>query len=352
LANSISTTSHIDKDVVLTECAPKLIYHLKEWSSEKIAKLSPSAKEFLDTCLRKKTEQTSDALKEKILKYFPDRDCTFLSDVNKNSEVEEWRYKILKDSNPKNLRGKKLNGFALANFIEEWANAINSGSTPNINNIWDIIIKKDVDEFYSHALKIFNENVSKINEAMEQEDIVKQLYQFKLESMMLYNQIFNFNQDTFNNSEYMSWYNNSKRNLEVEIAEIESKVFDHNLNKSFILCQKFIQHYYGKIKERLNNNYYNSKNCDEYIKDFEEFMKLYNQKAKGPVKMKIFVDFLSENKPEMIKTFCQVLEAENKIKIEEGMKRLKESTAKKSEAEDRNRQLTELTETNSKRVII
>jgi hypothetical protein len=135
---------------------------------------------------------------------------------------------------------------------------------------WDTVINKDIQEFFEKALKIYSENVSKLKGVMEQEDIVKKLYEFKLEAMMIFNQIFNFNQDTFNNSEYLARYNERKRNLEAEISKCESKVIDRNMSETYELCREILNNSYEIIQEKLKNKVYTSKTCDEYLKDHEK----------------------------------------------------------------------------------
>lgn len=104
---------------------------------------------------------------------------------------------------------------------------------------------------------------------MEQEDIVRRLYDFKLEAMMRFNSIFNFNQDTFNNSQYLAKFNEKKRALESEISKCESKLMDKNLQISSQVCFKLLEESYKELNEKITKNHYNVKRCDEYLKDHE-----------------------------------------------------------------------------------
>jgi len=48
-------------------------------------------------------------------------------------EFEVFRKKIFRDLNTKKIKGKKLNGFAIANFIEEFLDKVNNNQIPEIN---------------------------------------------------------------------------------------------------------------------------------------------------------------------------------------------------------------------------
>ena len=68
---------------------------------------------------------------------------------------------------------------------------------------------------------------------------------------MLFNKIFTLNQDTFNNSEYLSWYNAEKRKLEEEINKLETKQMETNYNISINYCEDILSSSYSKV----NNSY-------------------------------------------------------------------------------------------------
>ena len=55
----------------------------------------------------------------------------FVSDFQ--IDVESLKRKIFRDINGKKIKGKKLNGFTIANFIEEFLDSINKSSKPEIS---------------------------------------------------------------------------------------------------------------------------------------------------------------------------------------------------------------------------
>lgn len=94
-------------------------------------------------------------IKENLLKLFPDRDSAscvspLMNGVNAKNlnsypignlsqefqrDFEVLRKKIYRDVNCKKIRGKKLNGFTIANVIEEFIERVNNGETPEINSM-------------------------------------------------------------------------------------------------------------------------------------------------------------------------------------------------------------------------
>jgi hypothetical protein len=65
--------------------------------------------------------------------------------------------------------------------------------------------------------------------------------------MMLFNKIFTLNQDTFNNSEYLSWYNSDKRRLEEEFNRLETKQLETNFINSITFCDNILTTSYAKV---------------------------------------------------------------------------------------------------------
>ena len=57
----------------------------------------------------------------------------FVEDFQK--DFESLKRKIFRDVNGKKIKGKKLNGFTIANFIEEFIEAINKSSKPDISSM-------------------------------------------------------------------------------------------------------------------------------------------------------------------------------------------------------------------------
>lgn len=173
-----------------------------------------------------------------------------------------------------------------------------------------------------------------------------------MEALSIFNKIINLNQDALGNSQYLAMFNESKRKLETDFSNLESKVLDKNLNESAINCEQILKKEYEVIQQKINKNSYNSKNCDDYLKDHESFLNNYIKLAKGPEKVKKMLEFLSESTPEFIKKFVAILDKENSTKIEEMSEALNEAEKRKVEANSKNKILNENAQNNNDKVIV
>ena len=164
------------------------------------------------------------------------------------------------------------------------------------------------------------------------------------------NDIFKINVDTFNNNEYLSWFNEVKRELEEKIEENEEKKININNETINQFNKKLLNENYQTIKDKVNKKYYNSSNINEYLKDYEDFINEYNKKGLGNNKLKILIDFITENKPDFIQKFMNELENENVEKLKEVNKKLEENNELKKNAEEEFKELNDKTDENSKKI--
>ena len=123
-----------------------------------------------------------------------------------------------------------------------------------------------------------------------------------------------------------------------------------NLEDSNRQNKELLEDTYKDIQNKINENYYNSSNVNEYLQDYENFIYTYNNRSIGKNKLKILIDFLNENKTDFIRKFINVLENENKEKLNEVKKKLEESKKLKENVEEEYKNLNEKTEENSKKI--
>ena len=211
----------------------------------------------------------------------------------------------------------------MANLIVEFVNTINSGAIPNINNSWDSVINKDIKEYYEKALNKFKMNIKRLKELQDQEDIIRQLYSFKIESMLIFDKLYYINQETFCNQEYMNMYEETKNKLEKEIKTIEDKAITQNSDKCCTFCKDLLKSLYKGVKFFLNqidkkffDNFYKNKTVEDYIADFNELFEGYRDKSKGSLKTELLVDFLIEKEKANIEYFIKSMKSEADGKIQ------------------------------------
>lgn len=222
------------------------------------------------------------------MKYFKNRECFTLTrpidsekDLNQldkipfdqlkpNFKLEflSLKNKIFKDTNPKAINGKKMTGTVLANLIEEFVNAINKGSVPNINNAWDSVINKDINECYAKAIENFKKITNTIKEIYEQDFLTKKLLDMRMESIMIYNKFLNLNNETFTNERYFKWYQSSKDKLEDELNRIQNKILNDNIEKTKRYCTDIAKKEYKEITDNLFRNNYKVDNIGQLLNDF------------------------------------------------------------------------------------
>ena len=125
-----------------------------------------------------------------------------------------------------------MTGPILVNLILEFVNTINSGYIPNINNSWDSVINKDIKDYYDKAINKYKINLKRIKDKIEQDELVKNLNDLKLEALMSYNKIYFINHETFCNKEYLDLYEETRNKLENDIESLEKKALSSNSEKT------------------------------------------------------------------------------------------------------------------------
>lgn len=172
----------------------------------------------------------------------------------------EFKYlkdKIYKETQPKRINGKKMNGSALAQFIIEIVTAINSGIIPNINNSWDKVVMDDIVSYKNKSLNLFRENIKKLNDndrikteenrLREKEDLFKYLYDFKLDAEVKYNKLLYINQDILTNQSYADCFIKNKEALQSEIDKIMQRAVLENNEKCDNYCNKVLRENYKEV---------------------------------------------------------------------------------------------------------
>lgn len=250
--------SKTDKEALISELSPKFIWILRDFTLESVHPETGeaiSAKEYLEICLRKKmtgkNASDNNIIRDNLIKYFPDRDCVTLSrpvDDEKDlknltdftfeklkssfkSEFMNLKKKVMKESQPKVIKGKRLNGPAVASLINSFVTAINDGAVPNINNAFESVIEEDIKHYYANALRLYETGLQEYDRATDDVDLIEQLAEKKLDALMHYNKVVAINPDTFSNSTYLSWFNEKKRLLDSKIEEKSSALVEKNTKK-------------------------------------------------------------------------------------------------------------------------
>ena len=345
LSSTIELQQKSNRELIFTESSPKCIFFISN-SNQNMLNTFP--KDYLDTELRKKSNNAQINLaRENLIKFFPDRDCILDSQQQYNILLVN---KIIKEMNPKTIKGKLFDGNSLAFFIQNFCDAVNNMGNPNFDLLFNNLINNDLKIYQQKALNYYSNEMGKMTNVENDDNLIAKIYQSKINAIEIFNEVYNLNIDTFNNPEYKTWYTRSKTELEKKFMELENQKLQENANKSMQLCQQLLTKHYAVINQKISSNQYTGNNTDEYLKDYETFINGYKSEAKGNYKLKCLIGFLEVNKPNYFKSLVSSLEKENQSKIVNANKMLEDSKKRKNQQEAQYRQLNEQTEEKNKRV--
>ena len=139
LSSTIELQQKSNRELIFSESSPKCIFFI---SNSNANMLNTFPKDYLDTELRKKsTNAQINLARENLIKFFPDRDCILDSQPQYNILLVN---KIVKEMNPKTIKGKLFNGNSLAFFIQNFCDMVNSIGNPNFDFLFNNLINDDL----------------------------------------------------------------------------------------------------------------------------------------------------------------------------------------------------------------
>ncbi len=328
LSSSIAFNTSVDKESLITELAPKFIWVIRDFSLEKVHPETGepvSSNDYMDLCLRRKisgkNSKENNIIRENILKYFKFRDCITLprpvetenelrnlknirlDDLKTEFKLEfmNLKNKVYKETIPKRINNKKMNGESLINLLKEFVNAINSGIVPNINNAWDFVIEQDIKSYYDKAINKFKELTRKVHKSTSHSNLLLSLRDIKLKSSIVYDQLMFINPDINTNENYSKLFEENKNKLTTEIKKLEEKLIkDDDLIKKRFDMDLLKNEYKLVWNKLLENSYKSDNNYKDLIYDFFQVLQIYEQKADGCENLKVLTEFINNNSKEIL----------------------------------------------------
>ena len=260
LSNTVATNSLEDKDIIISELAPKFIWVLRDFVLDKIDPETGeeiTSDEYLELCLRNKitnlgnknkSSLENNLIRENIIKYFKERECITLprpvdqeEDLHKLNEIpfsglkSNFRDEFLhlkrivyESSRVKKIGNKKVNGPMLVGLLKSFITSLNSKIIPNINTAIDNLIINDIEKSYDTCMKLWKENYIKIK---EENYNMKDIYDIKYYIMNEYNNVLNENREIKLNQNFGEIFENNKKKLEKEIDNDIQKIKSMNIQK-------------------------------------------------------------------------------------------------------------------------
>jgi hypothetical protein len=267
-------------------------------------------------------------IRDNIIKYFKSRECYTLprpidseEDLKRLKEVPfdnlkpnfklefmGLKEKIYKGTEPKAINGKRITGPVLANLLEEFVNSINKGGVPNINNAWDNVISKDIEDLKIKALRNYKASVKELQEIMDQEDLVRNLLDLKKEAFFTFDKFLVLNRDSLMNKQYSKWYIENKDALEDDIRVIESKLLKENNEKAHKHNYLVLKREYKDITEYMFKTTYSPESIERLIESIKKynnnlifsFFYGYLNSSIGNEKLNMFINYYNENIKEIL----------------------------------------------------
>ena len=349
LTDSIHIEGKIDKDEVISELCPKLIWTLRDFDLEKYKKVKKNNDIYLEECLNDdrftgKNKDEMNMIKESLVKYFKNRECVImpcpvnnekelpllkkmyldeLSDDFQN-EFNVLKKKVYETSQSKLINSKKINGPILVYLLKLFINEINSAENLNINKIFTDFIKYELELKYNTAKNDFKKKLDKLK---KEEDIdIKEIYHLKYEAINEYMTILEKIPEIYNKINYMKEYEIMKEKLENELEKMiktELDVLTTDISYEKLLDEK---------QDTINNGI--KEIIDDYLniligfkmdmtdtilnkKDFEIFIKNDLQKTND------IINCIKKEKGENIENINNKEKEENNINNENDINNIK-----------------------------
>ena len=271
LADTISINDKIDKDEMISELCPKFIWTLRDFDIEKYKKIK-SKDLYLEQCLKERfiTKDEINMINVNLIKYFKKRECIImppplneekdfimlkkknLSELNEDfqDEFNILKNKIYEQSKSKLIYGQKLTGNSLAFLLDAFIKEINNENIPNIDNIFNGLIKNELDSQFYFIKNLFKEKFDKLKKGENLN--IKEIYLIKYDCLNEYMKILEKMPEIYNKENLMKDYQNIEIKLENEINKIIK----------FDLDTLISENSYEKIIEETNDFFNDDKNND------------------------------------------------------------------------------------------
>lgn len=144
------------------------------------------------------------------------------------------------------------------------------------------------DEYANSNLKLQNEKTTILN----QEELLEYLHSSKLDSVLLYNSVYEKNKTLFQNEEHLKFFNFFKQELELEIQETENIILNSQLELSEIYCANLIEEKIQTAMKKIETTTLDS--VHDFIKILQNLFETYNKESRGRKKMSVFSKYMEK----------------------------------------------------------
>ena len=267
---------------MISELCPKFLWILRDFDKEKYKEIK-NKDLYLEQCLKERfiRKDEINMINVSLIKYFKKRECIImpfplnedkdkekekdyailkkmkLTELNEDfqKEFNVLKNKIYETSKSKYINGQKLTGTSLAFILNAFIKEINNENTLNIDNIFNDLIKNELDSKFiliKNSFKEKFENLKK-NENLD----IKQIYMLKYDSLNEYMKILEKIPEIYKKENLMIDYQNIKIKIENEIEKIIK----------FDLDTLISENSYEKINEETDNFFNDDEKENKSSKD-------------------------------------------------------------------------------------
>lgn len=216
-------------------------------------------------------------------------------------QMSRFRKRIIEGIKPKRLNGTLINGIILAELVQSYVEAINTGAVPNIENTWTRICRDECTKRVEEAIKLYDQFL--IN------DIYNRIPLPELEIKAFYKK---YKEEVINYYKRRAIGDVSKdyeKDLICQIKVKASELVKVNNEESRKLCENLLGKEFYSIEKKVRNNEYQQ--FSNFVSDINLFYAYFMEKGPEiPNKEVALLDFLLESVKKAALSFIRNSESE------------------------------------------
>ncbi|KRW99865.1 Guanylate-binding protein, C-terminal [Pseudocohnilembus persalinus] len=235
---------------------------------------------------------------KEIIKLFKDREAFGISD-NQQKDIQVLRQKFVQKQNYKEINGVPVNSRMFQNLCAFATEQINNHTCRlNYEMAWNFLVESECIFGYNTALKNYKNQISnhlKDDVPRKFEELYNILKLVRENSFYEFTSIAGIRQKN-------QYYIKYKVHLQKQLNKIEIEILQKNDDLAGSRNKEVLQNLAHPLKSKLQSeqNGYSINTLDDFFKDFENLLDLYNEESVGTNKAECLIDFLSEFHPYLL----------------------------------------------------
>jgi len=326
LSKNIAVSADESSEHTLSYYTPKFLWALRDFTLELQDSRGQhiSANQYLENALTDqstygKSSDTNKKVRQALLNYFKDRECmTFVRPANDERElrklnsvptnqirpdfmkqVNALRDKILTKATAKQLKGVNLNMRMYIAMVNQYIDAINQGSVPNISSAWDHLVENECREAFEQSVELYEVALKQFffseDKAKSMEDLYHILKNIRDSTLEKYNKF----TAAIERNDVAQDYKNELKDF---IDKKEQAVVTINEELNNANNEELLKNLAQILKNNMTSGVYSASNIQDFHNDFDDLLTNYDREGQGLAKTTSLIEFLRHFQPEMIST--------------------------------------------------